>query len=396
MKKILITALILAMIIISNCRKLPGPSSPAATMTPNMTSTAQVLDTQTVIYLQTAGPSAQATATAQSRATQTAGYLQTQGPTAQATATAQEHATQTAVYLQTAGTSATPTATSTVTPTATATVTSTASATVTPTATPTPKVIDNFSSASSTNNMGGYWFTIDDCAYGGDSIISPMAASEGGTFFKTAGGANGEAYAAHITGTVTGYNTTTKAGYEYGFAGLGTLLSAFAGATTLTTGCSQTDISMYTGLSFYAKAGPYDSGNPYEVVIAYTMNGAGAVICPTPGVISNNGRGIENPPSCTDDSPGACQCASLDSNGDYYYALPALTQTWVLVTAPFAQWTVPSWAALTNPVPPPTIRPVLKNAKQIVWQPLNYPNPTQGTPPGSFNIELYIGDVELY
>jgi len=267
-----------------------------------------------------------------------------------------------------------------------------------PTPTPGPKVIDNFTSASNANNMGGYWFTVDDCADGGASIISPTAGSEGGTFFKVpvTDEPNGQAFAAHLTGTVIGYNTNTKLGYEYGFLEMATQFSALAGATTLTTGCSPTDISMYNGVQFYAKIGPYDtSGGAYKVEIAYTQDGASGLECPTPGVIPNDGGGEENPPTCTQPQ-SACQCTSLDSNGDYCYTLPTLTGTWVLVTAPFSQWTPPSWAASKNPAPPSTITPVLKTAKQIAWQTLNNPSPTTGNPPGSFNVELYIGGLELY
>jgi len=98
MKKALISALVLITVLFAiTCKKKSTPVSPAATAanTPNVTATAQVMATQTVAYLQTAGPSAQATATAQSvQATQTAVVLQTAGLTAQETSTALAQAQQ--------------------------------------------------------------------------------------------------------------------------------------------------------------------------------------------------------------------------------------------------------------------------------------------------------------
>ncbi len=87
MKKILIPVFILiAFFIAATCSKKFSPATPIATQTPtpNMTATAQAQATLTVVFLQTAGPSAQATATAQAQLTANA----QQTANAQATLTA--------------------------------------------------------------------------------------------------------------------------------------------------------------------------------------------------------------------------------------------------------------------------------------------------------------------
>jgi len=268
-----------------------------------------------------------------------------------------------------------------------------------PTATPGTKVVDDGSSASNANNMGGYWFTINDCADGGASTVSPTAGAMGGTFFKVSAGTGVNfSYAAHMAGSVNIDNGTT--GYIYGFIGMATQFSGLAGATTLTTGCSPTDLSSYTGVQFYVKLGPTDGGQPYKVILAYTDNGAGAMECPTPtSMCPGGGNGCTHDPTCTDNA-AACQCASADIQafGDFQNQLgsissaPAATTTWQLETIPFSNFSEPTWD--TSDTEP--ISTVLKNAKQLAWQTVTNPGPCGSCLGADYNVDLYVGDVVLY
>ncbi len=134
MKNSLLIFLVLFIVIlisICGCKKLKPPTFPAAalaTSTPNIAATMQAQATQTAIYLETAGISAQQSATAQAQqtattqaqATQTAIYLETAGFSAQQSATAQAQQTTTAQAQQTLTAQAQETATVQVQQTATA------------------------------------------------------------------------------------------------------------------------------------------------------------------------------------------------------------------------------------------------------------------------------------
>jgi len=276
-----------------------------------------------------------------------------------------------------------------VAPGATATVGFQACA-ATPTVIPTASglVISNYETTSNTNALGGYWFTIDDCADGGASWVWPKAGAEGGTFTMSSPGENGTCgYAMHMSGVVEPYNGST--GYQYGFIAMATQMTATSG-----TNCTPMDISMWTGISFYYKQGPTDSGNPYKVLVAYTSNGVGALVCPTPGATAAPpSNGVENPPTCTDDA-AACQCGTLDSYADYEWEF-APGSTWTQLQVPFSDFTPPSWAGSANPGPPATITPVLQNAKQIAWQTFNNPG-IVANGGAAYNVDLWIGEVILY
>jgi len=249
-----------------------------------------------------------------------------------------------------------------------------------PTPTVTPLVIDNGLHNNNINLLGGIWFTMNDCAYGGMSVCSPTAVSMGGTFQMDSPGANGLPYAAHISGTVYGFNTNTGLGYQFGFLEMGTFLSAGSGVS-----CTPVDISLYNGIEFWAKIGSDDNTGGWVITIPYTQDGPTSVTCPVQGV-TNTAYSAGQAPTCSD-MQGACQCLSPDYGEDYQYQL-SLTTTWNLIKAYFVDFKYPQ-----SYYPPPSIIYVLQNAKQIQWQPNYYP---PSVSPFSFNADLWIDTPTLY
>jgi len=398
MKKILIPVLIFPIIIITiTCTRRPSPTAPAATNTPII-----ITATNTPLATTTMTPTITRTITITVTATNMGTFTVTQ--TSSTTQTTTMTATITATFTTTMTTTNTSTFTQTSTMTQTTTITSIIKVTITITLSPelTPCVtktvvpssygllIDNCDGGTNVNALGGAWFTMNDCNYGGDSIVWPVPAAMNGTFTMDSPGVDGAGYAAHMTGTVNPYNNATGFGYQYGFIAMGTASNSLA-----LTSCQATDWSIYTGIQFYTKIGPNDNGQyPYNVIIPYTANGASAIVCPTPGILYLYGSttsGEENPPVCTDNA-NACQCATLDNYAfaDYECQFQPAT-TWTLEQIPFSAFTVPAWAIADNATTPSTITPVLQNAKQIVWQTTYLPGAGS-----SYNCDLWIDEIILY
>lgn len=99
---------------------------------------------------------------------------------------------------------------------------------------------DNNHQAAPNKGRGGYWFTFVDKS---GSTITPTAGAQGGTFAMTAGGANGSAFAARITGKLA----------------TGALIYAGAGVNLIDPKGPH-DLSAYKGISFWAKKGETSTG----------------------------------------------------------------------------------------------------------------------------------------
>jgi endoglucanase len=94
---------------------------------------------------------------------------------------------------------------------------------------------DNDHQVAAGSGRNGYWYTFVDKA---GSSITPMAGEQGGVFAMAPGGANGSAFAAHMTGKVgTG---------DIVYAGMGVNFADPKG---------QYDASAFKGVAFYAKKG---------------------------------------------------------------------------------------------------------------------------------------------
>lgn len=98
-----------------------------------------------------------------------------------------------------------------------------------PTDAPTGKLLDDFEDKNPANALGGGWFTYADKELGGDSQVS--------AFEVAAGGANASGAAGKMSGKVTKT-------YPYGFITV---------ATSLDEGGKPVDLSVYKGISFWAK-----------------------------------------------------------------------------------------------------------------------------------------------
>jgi len=93
------------------------------------------------------------------------------------------------------------------------------------------QLIDDLEDKDGGNALGGGWFTYNDKANGGDSVVSPAP----GKFTSSVGGANGSKRAAKMTGKVT--KTFPSSNIAIG--------------TTL--GKDSIDVSNYKGIEFWAK-----------------------------------------------------------------------------------------------------------------------------------------------
>jgi len=106
-------------------------------------------------------------------------------------------------------------------------------------------LINDFEGGSSQTPFGGSWFSYNDAANGGDSIVKPNP------FGPIKGdGANGSSYFAQMTGTVT-----TK--FQYGFIGIG---------CDIVSNLSVMDISSYNGIKFFTRG----DGKSYSVKLRTT------------------------------------------------------------------------------------------------------------------------------
>jgi hypothetical protein len=105
-------------------------------------------------------------------------------------------------------------------------------------------IADGERSANQTNlaeGRGGYWYTYADTS---GSTITPVPGAQGGTFEMTAGGANGTARGARMTGAV--------GSAEIVYAGMGMNFVDPKGAY---------DARRYEGIAFYAKKGSTDAAS---------------------------------------------------------------------------------------------------------------------------------------
>jgi len=378
MKKtpVIIAVFIIFILVANTCSK-KNPSAPAPT--PNATQTAAAIGT-IVAQQQTAGASgytvtATFTLTPTLNATQTAAAIltlvaqqQTAGAsgytvTSTYTPTLTPNATQTAAAIATIVAQQQTIAART--PTITPTLTVTPGPPACPTKTPVPSsyglLIDNCDQGENKNALGGSWYTFNDCSNGGNSQVWPISYPMGGSFKMDYPGIGNCGYAVHMTGTVNG---ASQGGYQYGYIGLGTDSNANASSQ-----CMGADWSAYTGIQFWTKAGPADSGYGYKVVIPYTADGASNTLA----------AGAGN--TCTD-SQYAVSCITLDNYSDNQYVFTPPT-TWTQLTIPFSAFAGPGWGTT------PAIATVLKDVKSLQWHTYNetsYP----------YNVDLWVDEILLY
>jgi endoglucanase len=149
-------------------------------------------------------------------------------------------------------------------------------------------LIENGEDGDNQNALGGYWYSYDDSANGGTSVVVPkpfiMTISPGN-------GANGSAGYVAITATVT----TT---YTYGFVGVGTGMSATSGGLI--------DLSAYQGLRLFIrgngkqvrlnlKSGNITDSDFYGAVITATAAWQMIDLPFTSAVFRQQGFGIARP-----------------------------------------------------------------------------------------------------
>ncbi len=241
-------------------------------------------------------------------------------------------------------------------------------------------LIDNCDQGSNSDALGGYWFTICDCAAGtppapngaGNSTVWPVAGSMGGgPFMMSYPGAGGCGYAARITGTVNG---AAQGGYTYGFIGMACQTSSLAGSI-----CQGMDWSPYTGIQFYAKTGPTDSQEGYSVIIPNTGDGVASLSNAVSGNI------------CTD-AAAASSCASTTAYNDPWVSnIFPPNSTWTQYTIPFTDFgTQGAWGNYIALLGPSTDVPKhgIYDVKQLQWQTIGRTYP--------FNVDLWVDEIILY
>lgn len=156
---------------------------------------------------------------------------------------------------------------------------------------------DNDGSIAAVNGRVGAWYTYND-----QTAAATQIPKQGDPFAMTAGGRDGSGYAANTHGS--GF-TVWGAGYGFNLKDPGDGDGGSAKSTY--------DGSAYTGISFWAKAGP------------------------------GSDKGMRVNVSNKDTDPTGAICAPMDKCSDHFGSPVTLTTEWAKYTLPFAKMAQSGW-----------------------------------------------------